>query len=192
MRAYRENESISLDDIIDECKTFYFVGQETTSMMLSWTSFLLALNPEWQEKIRLEILQLFRDRKRLTSEDFSAIAKLRKMTMVINESMRLYPPVLAIFRTVAQDCKVGNVLLPKGMQIQISTLVLHHNRNIWGEDAQLFLPERFAGNISGGDAFFPFGVGPRICVGQGLAMLEAKLALAMILQRYSFTRVQRL
>ncbi|PKU84032.1 cytochrome P450 CYP749A22 [Dendrobium catenatum] len=186
MRAYRENESISLDDIIDECKTFYFVGQETTSMMLSWTSFLLALNPDWQEKIRLEVLQVFGDRS-LTSEDFSAINKLRQMTMVINESMRLYPPVLGIFRTVAQDCKVGNVLLPKGMQIQISTLVLHHDRNIWGEDAQLFLPERFAGNISGGDAFFPFGIGPRLCVGQGLAMLEAKLALAMILQRYSFT-----
>lgn len=78
MRAYRENESISLDDIIDECKTFYFVGQETTSMMLSWTFFLLALNPDWQEKIRLEVLQVFGDRS-LTSEDFSAIAKLRQV-----------------------------------------------------------------------------------------------------------------
>ncbi|KAH0467435.1 hypothetical protein IEQ34_004673 [Dendrobium chrysotoxum] len=185
MNAHHDNESITLDDIIDECKTFYFTGQETTSIMLSWTTLLLAINTDWQDKVRSEVLQLFGDRS-LTSEDFASIAKLRKMTMVINESMRLYPPVLNILRTVAKDCRVGNVLLPKGMQIQISPLVIHHDLSIWGDDAQLFLPERFATTANGGAAFFPFGVGPRICVGQGLAMLEAKLALSTILQRYSF------
>ncbi|XP_020591128.1 cytochrome P450 CYP749A22-like [Phalaenopsis equestris] len=186
MRAHYEDERITLDDIIDECKTFYFAGQETTSIMLSWTALLLAINTDWQDKLRSEVLQLFGERS-LVSEDFSSIAKLRKMTMVINEAMRLYPPVLNILRTVAKDCRVGNVLLPKGMQIQISPLVVHHDRSTWGEDAQLFSPERFATTASGGAAFFPFGVGPRLCVGQGLAMLEAKLALSMILQRYSFS-----
>lgn len=186
MKEHYENESITIDDIIDECKTFYFTGQETTSVMLSWTSLLLAINTDWQDKVRTEVLQLFGDRSP-TLEDFSSIAKLRKMTMVINESMRLYPPVLNILRSVAKDCRVGDVLLPKGMQIQISPLVIHHDLSTWGEDAQLFSPERFAASASGGASFLPFGVGPRLCVGQGLAMLEAKLALSMILQRYSFS-----
>lgn len=109
------------------------------------------------------------------------------MTMVINESMRLYPPVLNVLRSVAKDCRVGGVLLPGGMEIQISPLVIHHDLGAWGEEAQLFSPERFAAAAGGGAAFLPFGAGPRQCVGQGLAMLEAKLALSMILQRYSFS-----
>ncbi|KAK8948628.1 Cytochrome P450 734A1 [Platanthera zijinensis] len=190
MRAHHETGSITVDDIVDECKTFYFAGQETSSIMLSWASFLLAINTDWQDKVRMEVKQLFGDRSP-SSEDSAAIARLKTMTMVLNEALRLYPPILNVLRTVARDCKVGDVLLPKGMHIQISQLVVHHDPSTWGDEGQLFSPEKFADGVAGatasGAAFFPFGFGPRFCVGQGLAMLEAKVALAMILQRYSFT-----
>ncbi|KAK8959246.1 Cytochrome P450 734A1 [Platanthera guangdongensis] len=190
MRAHHETGSITVDDIVDECKTFYFAGQETSSIMLSWASFLLAINTDWQDKVRMEVKQLFGDRSP-SSEDSAAIARLKTMTMVLNEALRLYPPILNVLRTVARDCKVGDVLLPKGMHIQISQLVVHHDPSTWGEEGQLFSPEKFADGVAGatasGAAFFPFGFGPRFCVGQGLAMLEAKVTLAMILQRYSFT-----
>ncbi|PKA53694.1 Cytochrome P450 734A1 [Apostasia shenzhenica] len=195
MRAHHEgdeqSERISIEDIIDECKTFYFAGQETTVSMLSWTSLLLAMNTEWQNRARMEVMELLGDRTP-SPNDSPAIAKLKTMTMILNESLRLYPPVLNILRVVGRESRLGDLLLPRGMQIQISPLLIHHDPDTWGEDAHLFRPERFASGIAGatpaggGAGFFPFGVGPRVCVGQGLAMVEAKVTFAMILQRYCF------
>lgn len=79
MREHYENGSITVDDIIDECKTFYFTGQETTYVMLSWTALLLAINADWQDRVRMEVFQLLADGIP-TPEDFFSIAKLRKVT----------------------------------------------------------------------------------------------------------------
>ncbi|KAL0921845.1 hypothetical protein M5K25_008958 [Dendrobium thyrsiflorum] len=198
MSAHHEIDKegkITMEDVIDECKTFYFGGQETTASMLSWTSLLLASNEDWQERARLEVMEIFGGRSP-TSEDTASISKLKMMTMIMNESMRLYPPVINIKRTVTRNSILGNKLVvPKGMEIHISPIIIHHDRKIWGDDVHLFKPERFANGVAGamagqgagggsGTTFFPFGAGPRFCIGQGLAMVEAKVALAMILQRY--------
>lgn len=109
--------------------------------------------------------------------------------MIIEESLRLYPPVPAIKRKVDKQAKLGNLTLPPGMELYISPLALHHDPTIWGDDVHLFKPERFAKGIvkatnNNPVAFLPFGFGPRTCLGLNFASVEAKIALSMILQRY--------
>lgn len=112
-----------------------------------------------------------------------------KLTMIIEESLRLYCPVPAIKRKVEKEVKLGKLTLPPQTELYISQLALHHDPNIWGEDVHLFRPERFEQGIvkatnNNPVAFLPFGFGPRTCVGLNFAMTEAKIALSMILQRY--------
>lgn len=113
--------------------------------------------------------------------------------MIINECLRLYPPALALTRKVEREIKLGNKLfLPANMNIYIPILALHHDPQIWGKDVHLFKPERFEQGVSiatnnNPSAFFPFGLGPRTCVGLNFTTNEAKIALSMILQRYKFT-----
>ena len=113
------------------------------------------------------------------------------MNMIINESLRLYPPVVAMSRKVEREVRLGNLDLPANIMVEIPILALHHDPQIWGDDAHLFKPERFAEGVAKATkdnfaAFLPFGMGPRVCVGFNFAMTEAKIALAMILQRYTF------
>jgi cytochrome P450 len=114
-----------------------------------------------------------------------------QMTMVLNETLRLYPLGTMLVRRTYKDIKLGPFSLPKGASLTLPILVMHHDDKFWGLDAKLFKPERFAEVISRAtihpNAFFPFSLGPRNCVGQNFAIFEAKTVLAMILQRLSFS-----
>ena len=114
-----------------------------------------------------------------------------QMSMVMNESLRLYPPVVVILRKVESETRLENVILPPNLNFYISNLALHHDPNTWGQDVHMFKPERFSQGIAKATnnnpaAFFPFGIGPRTCVGMNFALVQAKAALSMILQRYTF------
>ncbi|KAJ9554684.1 hypothetical protein OSB04_018729 [Centaurea solstitialis] len=169
---------LSIDDIIEECKLFYFGGQETTGNMLVWTMILLGQYKDWQTRAREFTKSIY-------------LLKLIDMNMIFSEVLRLYPPVGFLRRMVHEETKLTNLILPAGTFIQLNTLFLHHNQDIWGEDVNEFKPERFSEGVLKATkgqqaAYVPFGGGPRTCIGQNFAMLEAKMALTMILQRFSF------
>ncbi|XBJ25469.1 hypothetical protein VPH35_003117 [Triticum aestivum] len=155
---------MGIEEIIDECKTFYFAGKETTANLLTWATLLSALHKEWQDKARDEVHQV---------------------NMVLKETLRLYPPALSLSRTATKDVKLGKPDIPAGMQLNLPLVDIHHDVDIWGADAEEFDPSRFADDKSYHlGAYFPFGIGPAICVGQNIAMVEAKLVIAMVLQRF--------
>ena len=110
--------------------------------------------------------------------------------MILQEVLRLYPPAAELTRIVHKDSKIGDIFLPAGVMVNLPILLVQQDEKLWGADAKEFNPERFNEGISkatrGNMSFFSFGWGPRICIGSNFAMLEARMALALILQRFSF------
>ncbi|CAA6666358.1 unnamed protein product [Spirodela intermedia] len=178
---------ITLHDIVEECKTFFFAGKQTTSNLLTWATVLLAMHPEWQDLARHEVLRLCGSRDIPTRDH---VAKLKTLGMVLNETLRLYPPAVATIRTAKVDVELGGCHVPRGTELMIPILAVHHDARLWGPDVAQFNPGRFADGVARAarhpTAFIPFGLGARTCIGQNLALLEAKITLTVLLQRYSF------
>ncbi|XP_023762804.1 cytochrome P450 CYP72A219 [Lactuca sativa] len=176
---------LSMEEVMEECKLFYIAGSETTSNLIVWTMVCLSLHQEWQIKAREEILQVFG-----TGElDFEGLKNLKTLTMILYEVLRLYPPVIMTIRSTIKETKLGNMMIPPGVQLALAMIYIHHDRKVWGDDATEFRPERFSDGVAiatKGKGFFPFSSGPRVCIGQNFAMTEARAAMAMILRRFCF------
>ncbi|KAF5741970.1 putative cytochrome P450 [Tripterygium wilfordii] len=180
--------NITVHDIVEECKGFFFAGKQTTSNLLTWTTVLLAMHPHWQVLARDEVLSVCGSRDLPPSKD--DLVKLKTLSMILNESLRLYPPIIAMIRRAKSDVELGTHKVPRGTELLMPILALHHDQSIWGNDAKEFNPGRFSKGVTGAvkhqAGFIPFGLGGRTCIGQSLAILQAKLALAILLQRSSF------
>ncbi|CAB4299785.1 unnamed protein product [Prunus armeniaca] len=179
---------ISQDNfIVDNCKSIYFAGHETTAITASWSLMLLAAYPEWQARARAEVLGICMDR----IPDADMLRSMRILNMVIQETLRLYAPSMFVGREALDDIELNGIRIPKRTNILIPIPILHRLPDIWGPDALDFNPKRFEHGILGAckfpQAYIPFGVGARICLGQHLAMTELKVILSLILSKFCFT-----
>ncbi|KAL8167132.1 hypothetical protein V2J09_008631 [Rumex salicifolius] len=178
---------ITTEEMIDECKLFFFSGQETTSTLLTWTMILLAKHQEWQSRARSEVFATFGNEQ----PNFEGLNHMKTMTMILHEVLRLYPPFVEIRRMVVKDnTKLGTLVLPKGVILSMPIIYIHNDLQVWGDDVKEFNPERFSQGISNASrgimSLLGFGWGPRVCIGSNFAMVEAKVVLSMILQRFEF------
>jgi len=174
---------LSDQEIRDELITIFEAGHETTAVALTFTWYLLAHHPEVEAKLHAELDRVLGGRMP-TGDDLHDLAYTRQ---VIEEAMRLYPPAPAVTgrRAVAAD-ELAGVPVGPGDRVMISTWVLHRHRTLW-DDPETFDPDRFSPERSAGRhrfAYMPFGGGPRICIGLGMAMQEAVLILATLAQRF--------
>nr|CAB3495407.1 unnamed protein product [Digitaria exilis] len=179
--------AMSMDEIIDECETFFFAGHDTTSHLLTWAMFLLGTHPEWQHRLRAEVLRECGTGGAITGD---ALNKLKLVMMVIYETLRLYGAVTRILRTTTADVDLCGVKVPKGTLLLIPIAMLHRDDEIWGADAGEFNPLRFRNDVGRAaahpSALLAFAAGPRSCIGQDFAMMEAQATLALILRRFAF------
>ncbi|KAK6162700.1 hypothetical protein DH2020_002541 [Rehmannia glutinosa] len=160
--------------IIDNCKNIYFAGHETTAISASWCLLTLAAYPDWQARAREEVLEICGT----NMPTANMLRNLKVLTMVIQETLRLYPPVAYVVREALQDIHFKGINIPKGVNIQVPIPVMHQHQELWGSETHKFKPDRFANGIRGAckipQAYIPFGVGTRTCVGQNFAMAELK------------------
>ncbi|KAK4267986.1 hypothetical protein QN277_024695 [Acacia crassicarpa] len=172
--------------IVDNCKNIFFAGHETTAVTASWALMLLAEHQDWQDRCRAEVLQVCGN----GTFDATMLRSLKTVTMVIQETLRLYPPATFVIRTALQDITLGGISIPKGVNIQIPIPLLQQDPELWGPNAHMFNPQIFANGISEAcktpHAYLPFGIGSRVCAGQHLAMAELKVVLSLILLRFRF------
>lgn len=174
-------ESMSMQQLIDEIKVLFIAGHETTANALTFTLHFLGRYPEIQQKIFDEITEI-------ESHTDNVIEQLQKMTYtnaVLNESMRLYPPAWITDRENVEDDSLTEFKIKKSTLIGISFYELHRNPKYWDNPDQ-FIPERFLGEQKKKSMqyFYPFGAGPRMCIGTGFAIYEMCLTISQIVKKY--------
>jgi cytochrome P450 len=173
-------EGLTAQALLDETKTLFLAGFETTAAAMTWCLYLLAKQPDVAERCHAEIESVLGGRTP-TWED---LEKLKWTQNIVNETLRLYPPVYTMPRECLVDDEIGSHAIQRGMLAVISIYGIHHSPDCWPEP-YAFRPERFeSGEAEASRAFLPFGVGKHTCIGNTFAMVEMKLILAMILQRY--------
>jgi len=182
LRARGRGEQ-SAEQLRDEMMTMLLAGHDTTALTLTYTWFLLSEHPEAERRVTAEVEEV------LDGEGPTAahVREFEYLEWVIKEAMRLYPPVFALFRTPTEPVEISGYTVPEGAAIMLPQWGVHRSDRFW-DDPETFDPERFSPD-RGSDrprfSFFPFGGGPRHCIGKHLAMLEAQLILATVISEYS-------
>ncbi len=169
----------------DEALTLMLAGHETTAAALTWTWYLLSQNPEAEERLRAEWSMVLGGRL----PGFEDVPALEYTERVFAESLRLYPPAWAIGRQARREFRMPNFLIPKKALVVMSPYVMHRHKSFWGGNALQFDPDRFTAEAKASRpkfAYFPFGGGPRVCIGERFAWMEGVLLLATIGQRWRF------
>jgi cytochrome P450 len=182
MAATEDGRGMTDKQLRDEVMTLTMAGHETTANALGWTFYLLSKDPEVERRLRREVTTAIGDGAP-TADD---APRLKYAAMVVQESMRLFPPVWAFERQAVEDDVVGGCRIPAKALIALSPYLLHRHQAYW-ENPEGFDPDRFApAEVEKRPrfAYLPFGGGPRQCIGMGFAIMEAQMLLARIVQRY--------
>ncbi len=181
-----EGDGSSLSDIQvrDQLMTIFFAGHETTAAGLTWAGWFLASQPEAAARARREVDEVLGGR----TPAYADVARLPYLGKFIKETMRLFPPAPGVFmRRAIEDVQIGKWHIPKGALVSICSLVPHYDPR-WFAEPLRFDPERFEGEAAKQiprGAYFPFGTGPRVCIGNSFATMEMVQILAMLLQRFT-------
>ncbi|NXI59305.1 CP3AO protein, partial [Chloroceryle aenea] len=178
-------KTLSDEEILAQAVTFVFAGYETTSSTLSYISYNLATHPDVQQRLQDEIDASLPNKATPT---YKAITQLEYLEMVVNESLRLFPPGGRLERVCKKTVEINGVTIPEGMVVVIPAYVLHRDPGYWPEPDE-FRPERFSKeNRESIDpyTFLPFGAGPRNCIGMRFALLIVKVAVVVLLQNFTF------
>jgi cytochrome P450 len=186
LQARDEHGGGGMDDkqLRDEAMTLFLAGHETTALTLSWAWYLLAQHPLAEQRLLSEIDAVLQGRTP-TVDDWP---RLKFTEMVALESMRLYSPAYVLGREAIADCEIAGYHVPRGTTMMMSQWVVHRDPRFWDEPEQ-FRPERWEEEKVKSMpkfAYFPFGGGPRVCIGQQFAMMEMALILATIAQRFRY------
>jgi cytochrome P450 len=185
LSAQEEDGSGRMTDkqLRDEAMTLFLAGHETTALTLAWTWYALATNPAEEEKLVAEVREVVGDRV----PGLADLSRLKHTERIVMETMRLYPPAYVIGREALSDFTIGGYLVPAGHTVMMSQWVVHRDPR-WWDRADEFRPDRWMDTTRLPKfAYFPFGGGPRLCIGNTFAMMETVLMLAAIAQRYRFT-----
>jgi cytochrome P450 len=185
---YEDNGEAMPDNLLrDELMTIFLAGHETTANALTWTFYLLAKHPEVYQKLKKEVKEVVGDGE-LT---FQHLHQLKFTKACINESMRLFPPVWLFGRRATEDNMVGDYLIMKDTSVLISPYIVHRNADYW-KNPEVFNPERWdTEEVKQMDkfAYFPFAAGPRMCIGNNFALLEADIILTKVIQQFDFNYI---
>jgi cytochrome P450 len=185
LRAREETGSAMTDEQVrDEAMTIFLAGHETTAVALTWTWYLLARNPQAEARLHDELRQTLGGRPPTVAD----LARLPYTERVLAESMRLYPPAWVIGRRARAEVQLDGHRIPAGSIVVLSPFVTHRDPR-WYPEPLRFDPDRFTAEASAERpryAYFPFGGGPRVCIGEGFARAEARLVLATLAQRVRF------
>lgn len=182
------NEKMSDKQLRDEVMTIFLAGHETTANALTWTFYLLARNPEVLSKLKQEINDVLKGK----NPHFDDLKNMPYTLQVIHEVLRLYPPAWALGRSALTDDVIDGYPIKKGDNIFISPYVIHRSPRFW-ENADQFIPERFSPDKLKElhkFVYFPFGGGPRFCIGNSFAMMEMQIIIPMILQKFTIELVK--
>eukprot|EP00029_Vermamoeba_vermiformis_P005090 TRINITY_DN1670_c0_g1_i2.p1 TRINITY_DN1670_c0_g1~~TRINITY_DN1670_c0_g1_i2.p1 ORF type:complete len:497 (-),score=95.65 TRINITY_DN1670_c0_g1_i2:25-1515(-) len=184
--ANDEGSKMTDEELIHNVNTFFIAGHETSSSGLTNTLYMLAKNIDAQEKARAEVKQILHG----ADPTYEDIAHLNYITAVIREAMRILPPLLGFSRQAMEDCTVNGYHVPKGTLFSMLSVALHNSEEFYDEPSK-FKPERWLkeneNEKPNSAPWYPFGAGPRMCIGNHFAMLEMKAVLAMLLQQFKFT-----
>ena len=176
-----QGAGLSGDELRDTALTLLLAGHETTAVALCWTLYLLSQNPEAEARLHRELDSTLRGRLPEASDP----AALPYLERVLSESMRLFPPAWAVGRVALEDVELSGRIIRRGETVVLSQWVIHRDPALW-PDPSRFDPDRFAEPLAHRFAYFPFGAGPRVCIGEGFAWLELGLLLATLAQEYRF------
>lgn len=175
-------EPLNMRELRDDLVTMLVAGHETTALAMSWTLYEMSRNPQLTRRLRDEVQAAIGDR----APTLADLPKMAYVEQTVKEALRLYPPFWSLSRKALEEDVIAGYTVPKGATLMLCPYVMHRNPKYW-TNPEAFDPDRFGPERAGAVheyAYFPFGGGPRTCIGKRLALMEAQLSLAMLIQRF--------